>query len=252
MSMWSIRLFAVAAVGLSGSAAFADPEPPACPSTYKDLSAEQKAGDFTCKCTSKGGDVYGTGTYTADSSICDAAIQMGIVTGQDHTGNVTVKGGPGCPAYKSDSINGVSSKSWGKYEASFYFPAKGDFKCSEQELPKATMKNAALEKAVADAYKRDYEKENKVLKVLLFGWDEDYEKDAFGQVTGRDMSATVVVKLPDGTCQLHDELWLQHGHGNSFSGPLSARGAGSMSTTPIGCDKVEGAPAAKKAPAKKK
>jgi len=228
MSTSSIRLFAVAAMSLSASAAFADPAVPECPDMYKDLTDAQKAGEFTCKCTSDGRDAFGTGTYTTDSWICTAAINAGVLDGKTHNGNVTVKGAPGCPTYKSSAANGVTTKPWGKYEASFYFPAKGDGTCVETEVPKATMKNAALEKAVSDAYKRDYEKENKVLKVVLFGWDEDLEKDDFGQVTGRDMAATLVVKLPDGTCQLHYELWMQHGHGRSFSGPLEARGAGAM------------------------
>jgi hypothetical protein len=249
--MWSIRLLGLAALGLSASTAVADPAVPDCPDTYKELTDAQKAGEFTCKCTMKGGQVFGSGTFTADSSICDAAILMGIVTGQDHTGNVTVKGAPGCPTYASNWANDVSSKAWGKYEASFYFPAKSDGKCVEVELPKPEMKNAALEKAIADAYKRDYG--DKVLKVILFGWDEDLEKDDFGQVTGRDMSAVVVTKLENGTCSLHEELWMQSGNGRSFSGPFHARGAGSAQDTPINCAKVETpAKAPAKAPAKKK
>ncbi len=64
------------------------------------------------------------------------------------------------------------------------------------------------------------------------------------------MHATVVNKQPDGKCSLHSELFLQHGHGRSFSGPFSLRGAGSASDDEILCSKVEGKPAA--APAKKK
>jgi len=131
-------------------------------------------------------------------------------------------------------------------------------KLEATEVPKATMHDAKLEAAVKKAY-IDGGYENKVLKVVLEGWDDDYEKDAFGQVTGRDMLAAVVNKQPDGKCSLHEELFLQHGHGNSFSGGLSLRGAGSASDTEILCSKVEGpaaAPAkaapAKAAPAKKK
>ena len=238
-------------MGLTASTAFADPVVPACPDTYKDLTAEQKAGEFTCKCTGSGRDIYGTGTYTADSWICAAAIHVGLIDDKTHEGVVTVKGAPGCDSYASTEGPGVTSKAWGKYEASFYFPAKGDGKCTETELPKPTMKNAALEKAVAEAYKRDYE--TKAIKVILFGWDEDFEKDAFGNVTGRDLAATVAAKNADGTCTLHYELWLQYGNGRSFSGPLHARGAGSAEDTPINCNKLE-APAApaKTAPAKKK
>jgi hypothetical protein len=119
-------------------------------------------------------------------------------------------------------------------------------KLEATEVPKPEMNNRALEKAVTLAYQKDYS--GKVLKVVLFGWADDLEKDGFGRVTGRDLAATVVNKQPDGKCQLHYELWLQYGNGRSFSGPLSARGAGSAEDSEILCSKVE----AGAAPAKKK
>lgn len=122
-------------------------------------------------------------------------------------------------------------------------------KLESTEVPKATMHDAKLEAMVEKAYKAGgYE--NKVLKVVLEGWSDDYEKDAFGQINGRDLAATVVNKQPDGKCFLHGELFLQHGHGMKFSGPLTLRGAGSATDDEILCSKVEGKPAA--APAKKK
>jgi len=126
-------------------------------------------------------------------------------------------------------------------------------KVAAQELPKATKHDAKLEKMVSDAYHKDYP-EGKVLKVILGDWSDDFEKDAFNRVTGRDLSAVVVNKQPDGKCSLHDEFWLQNGNGRSFSGPLSARGAGSASDTEILCSKVEGAASASatKATPKKK
>jgi hypothetical protein len=78
------------------------------------------------------------------------------------------------------------------------------------------------------------------LKVILGRWDDRYEKDAFGRVNGRNVYATVVNKQPDGSCQMHGELWLQHGKGTSFSGPLSARGSGSVEESGILCSKVAG------------
>lgn len=65
----------------------------------------------------------------------------------------------------------------------------------------------------------DYGTDNKVLKIILGDWSDDYEKDAFGQITGRDLDAFVVNKQPDGKCFIHDEYWLQNGNGRSFSGP---------------------------------
>ena len=116
------------------------------------------------------------------------------------------------------------------------------------EVPKATMHDAKLEGMVKAAYDKDDHSVNKVLKVVLEGWDDDYEKDAFDQITGRDMHATVVNKQPDGTCSLHSELYMQHGHGKSFSGPFESRGAGSAHDQDILCEKVE---PAKAPPAKK-
>lgn len=131
--------------------------------------------------------------------------------------------------------------------------AKRQAQIAATEAPTAKMKNAALEKAVKKAFEVDWGEDgkNKVLKVWLFGWDDELETDAFGRVTGRDMSATVAFKAPDGTCHLHYELWLQRGNGRSFSGPLTARGAGSKEENQILCEKLEPAKASKAAPKKK-
>ncbi|HEX4460313.1 MAG TPA: hypothetical protein VIA18_20185 [Polyangia bacterium] len=117
--------------------------------------------------------------------------------------------------------------------------AAGKAKMEATAVPKADQRNPALEKAVAKAYAKDYPS-GKIIKVVLGRWADDYEKDAFGRITGRDLYATVVNKQPDGTCQLHGELWLQHGKGKSFSGPLSARGSGSAEDSPILCSKAGG------------
>jgi hypothetical protein len=109
-----------------------------------------------------------------------------------------------------------------------------------REMPKPNMKDAKLEKAVADAFNKGYADAHwKVMRVILDGWSDDLEKDAFGRVTGRDLAAVVVKKQPDGKCILHDELWLQHGDGRSYSGPLTPRGAGSWTDTEILCEKVK-------------
>jgi hypothetical protein len=106
------------------------------------------------------------------------------------------------------------------------------------ELPKALMHDAKLEKMVTDAYHRDYP-DGKVLSVILGRWAEDLEKDGFGRISGRDLDATVVNEQPDGKCMMHDEFWMQHGTGRSFSGPLAARGAGSAHDLEILCSKAE-------------
>jgi hypothetical protein len=115
--------------------------------------------------------------------------------------------------------------------------AKASLALAEVELPKAEVHDASLEKQVADAYHR-YDPPAKILKVFLGRWSSDLEKDAWGRVTGRDLYATVLNKQPDGKCLLHGELWMQHGNGRSFSGPLTARGAGSASDKEILCERA--------------
>lgn len=119
-------------------------------------------------------------------------------------------------------------------------------KLESTELPEAKQHNAKLEQAVIAAYIKGGYKDNKVLKVILGDWSTDYEKDAFGRITGHDLWATVVNKHPDGKCELFSELWLQLGNGRSWSGPLSERGAGSLETAEILCSKVEAAAKPKK------
>jgi len=128
--------------------------------------------------------------------------------------------------------------------------AKYAAEVAARELPKGTRHDAKLEKLVAAAYAKDYP-DGKVLKIILGDWSDDYEKDDFGRVTGRDLDAFVVNKQPDGKCFVHDEYWLQHGNGRSFGGPLSARGAGSASDAEILCSKAEGGAAARKPAAAK-
>ena len=102
-----------------------------CPSSYSSLSAEQKAAETTCKCDSSNtssGSVWGSSIYTTDSSICRAAVHAGATTTAG--GDVTVKGAPGCSAYVGTNQNGINSGAWGSYQGSFYFPSKGDGKCS--------------------------------------------------------------------------------------------------------------------------
>jgi hypothetical protein len=115
--------------------------------------------------------------------------------------------------------------------------AKGAAELAAVELPKPQMHDGSLEKAVSDAYHR-YDPPAKVIKVVLGKWADELEKDALGRVTGRDIYATVVNKQPDGKCLLHGEYYMQHGNGRSFSGPLSARGAGSASDKEILCEKI--------------
>lgn len=96
----------------------------ACPSTYQGVR-----GALTCQCTSAAfrGQVWGTATYTEDSSICNAALHAGAVAKTG--GIVTVQAARGCNHYSGSTNNGVASADYGAWGASFYFPSIGGGGC---------------------------------------------------------------------------------------------------------------------------
>lgn len=67
------------------------------------------------------GSVYGTGTYTDDSSICTAAVHAGLIT-QAAGGNVVIEISAGLASYTSSTANGVTSSAYGSWDGSFTFP----------------------------------------------------------------------------------------------------------------------------------
>ena len=81
-----------------------------------------KKVDIACAPGGPLGSVWGTGTYTDDSSICTAAVHAGLITVADG-GNVTIEIAPGAASYKGTTANGVTSSSYGSYEGSFTFPS---------------------------------------------------------------------------------------------------------------------------------
>jgi len=64
--------------------------------------------------------IYGTDTYTDDSSTCVAAVHAGLI-GFDAGGAVTIELTPGLTAYVASTRNGVESNSWGSWSTSFVF-----------------------------------------------------------------------------------------------------------------------------------
>lgn len=114
-----------------GEAACAPVDASACPASYNSLSPEQQAGELTCTCAADqmSGAVWGSGAYTVDSSICNAALHAGAATAEG--GSVTVKKAPGCAKYVGTAANGVTTGDWGSYDTSFFFPAKGDGTCAK-------------------------------------------------------------------------------------------------------------------------
>lgn len=86
-----------------------------CPGVY---NAGGTNWSGTCRCTGAGsGPVWGSGTYTADSDLCRAALHAGAIGLGGGVVNVT--SAPGQSSYAGTTRNGVTTNSWGSYGASF-------------------------------------------------------------------------------------------------------------------------------------
>jgi len=103
---------------------------PPCAAKFEHIAA---ATECACAPQAMTGSVWGSGIYTSDSSICNAALHAGAVEAVG--GNVTPTPAAGCPAYSSSTANGVTSSEWGSFDSSFTFPGHGDGKCA---APKPT------------------------------------------------------------------------------------------------------------------
>jgi hypothetical protein len=64
--------------------------------------------------------VYGTDVYTADSSVCTAALHSGLIT-HAAGGSVTIQVVDGRTQYLGSTRNGVTTNNWGQYTTSFQF-----------------------------------------------------------------------------------------------------------------------------------
>ncbi|CAI9583953.1 unnamed protein product, partial [Staurois parvus] len=64
-----------------------------------------------------GRNAWGTDVYTDDSSICRAAIHVGIL--DNNVGLVTVEKKPGLSSYTGSTRNGVTTTSYGSWSGSF-------------------------------------------------------------------------------------------------------------------------------------
>ena len=81
---------------------------------------------YACTCTPDAavGSVWGSGPYTADSSICRAALHAGMI-GPDG-GIVLVVRTEGQSSYQGSEANSVQTESWGAYDSSFIFDILGE------------------------------------------------------------------------------------------------------------------------------
>lgn len=78
--------------------------------------------DYQCMCppvAETSGAVWGSGPYTADSNICQAAAHIGAIG--PGGGPVTAVEVPGQDSYEGSTSNGIQTSSWGSYGASFLF-----------------------------------------------------------------------------------------------------------------------------------
>ena len=73
---------------------------------------------FRCPESGTAYPIYGNDIYTFDSSICTAAVHVGVISLADG-GVVTVEIRPGREIYGSTTRNGIKSNTWGPYTLSF-------------------------------------------------------------------------------------------------------------------------------------
>lgn len=80
---------------------------------------------LTCSCPGRNSDrnwsgsVWGTDVYTADSYICATALHAGVIGGAG--GQATLQMLPGQSRYAGTTRNGITTKSYGSYRASYRF-----------------------------------------------------------------------------------------------------------------------------------
>src|SRR2546423_9266618 len=86
-------------------------------------SLNGKEGEaMTLACSANGTlhNVWGSDIYTADSSICSAAVHSGLITLQ-RGGTVTIELRPGRSIYGASERNGVTSQTYGSWPHNFGF-----------------------------------------------------------------------------------------------------------------------------------
>lgn len=102
-------------------------QPPAAPGAPQPIGWDADGADVVqtgqsvlvgCPPGGTANSIWGTDTYSSDSSVCTAAVHAGLI--QLATGGVVrVNGVGGQNAYTASERNGVSSSSWGSWGASF-------------------------------------------------------------------------------------------------------------------------------------
>lgn len=75
-------------------------------------------GEIECAPNGAFGTVWGTGTYTSDSSICTAAVHYGWIN-RGEGGVVSYRQVPGLGSYPGSAQNGVTTFDYGSWSSSF-------------------------------------------------------------------------------------------------------------------------------------
>jgi hypothetical protein len=75
-------------------------------------------GQVDCAPNGSFGSVWGTGTYTSDSSICTAAVHFGWIA-QGQGGVVSFRQVQGLDSYEGSAQNGVTTFDYGAWDSSF-------------------------------------------------------------------------------------------------------------------------------------
>ena len=98
-----------------------------CATKMRDVPVENKneGASFTVTCPANctGGWIWGTDTYTNDSSVCTAAIHAGVIAA-DKGGTVTVKVVKGLDKYTGSERNGIKSGDWGAWGSTAFTVSK--------------------------------------------------------------------------------------------------------------------------------
>jgi hypothetical protein len=111
--------------GSSGTAIGDEADEQVVDTTWTENAARFRGRDglkvaYQCSPNGTFGSVWGTETYTDDSSVCTAAVHAGLIT-QAAGGRVVIEIEPGEDAYRGSVANGVTSSDYGPWSGSYTF-----------------------------------------------------------------------------------------------------------------------------------
>lgn len=90
---------------------------PSCPATLRNKGGVSTLNCLCSAAQTETGDVWGSNPYTSDSAVCRAARHAGVIAAEG--GLVTARVSDGRPGYRGSWSNGVMSRAYDAYDASF-------------------------------------------------------------------------------------------------------------------------------------